>query len=422
MRAYHQTELDDFVTYADEQLRGAQLQDVLTYPSSLVLQFYLRGKGDRYLVVDLDSKAPMMLLFEQNPLGKSKVKKPLSLFLNSHGKNLFVEDIVLKKEWGRVVRLRLVGEDDRGPRWCQVVVHLIPKAANLLIENHQGKKISWNKPKDLAAVETPEVSEVRSIVSIHREWRERLRKPETVTLASQIKMKLEKDLEKKRRALQEIETSLGSHKSEKWFELGELLKYRSLSELGPEWNEHLDRQESLSWNLERAFQKGKGLEKKKEGTFQRKKILEEEISHLAQNLDQEVARKLESPVVAKKTHQDVKARRMDLPSGAVAFLGKSAQDNLKILRQSQAWDFWLHLKDYPSAHAVIHRNKNQNIPSGELQEVARWLAKESLQKKLLLPGVRLQVIYAECRFVRPIKGDKPGRVNYQNEKSFVLVV
>jgi predicted ribosome quality control (RQC) complex YloA/Tae2 family protein len=80
------------------------------------------------------------------------------------------------------------------------------------------------------------------------------------------------------------------------------------------------------------------------------------------------------------------------------------------------------LRDYPSAHAVIQRNKNQNVKQEEIREVALWLTQESLQKKLLLPGTRLEVVHTECRFVRPIKGDKLGRVNYQNESHFMLVL
>ncbi len=118
---------------------------------------------------------------------------------------------------------------------------------------------------------------------------------------------------------------------------------------------------------------------------------------------------------------DIKSRKMLLDSGAAVFMGKSAKDNLALLRQARAWDFWLHLRDYPGAHAIIHREKNQNINNNEFQSVVKWLAEESLSAKSLQKGTRLDVVIAEVRFVRPIKGDKLGKVNYHSEKTLTFI-
>ncbi len=113
---------------------------------------------------------------------------------------------------------------------------------------------------------------------------------------------------------------------------------------------------------------------------------------------------------------------MHLSSGALAYCGKSAADNLALLRQAKAWDYWLHLRDYPGAHAIIHRQRDQLISEGEIFEVAEWVAKESLSSKSLLVGQKIAIVMVECRFVRPIKGDKLGRVTYHSERtlSFTL--
>ena len=98
-------------------------------------------------------------------------------------------------------------------------------------------------------------------------------------------------------------------------------------------------------------------------------------------------------------------------------IGKSAQDNLQILRKARAWDLWLHLKDFPSAHAVIFREKKQSVQDEDLRQVASWLVRLSLSQKLIVEGSVFEALCTECRFVKPIKGH-PGLVNYQNERTF----
>jgi len=90
-----------------------------------------------------------------------------------------------------------------------------------------------------------------------------------------------------------------------------------------------------------------------------------------------------------------------------------------ILRQARAWDYWFHLRDYPGAHAILFRTKNQNVPDSALREVAQWIIQESLGKKMLIEGIKFDVIVAECRYVRPVKGAQ-GLVTYQNERKYIF--
>lgn len=115
---------------------------------------------------------------------------------------------------------------------------------------------------------------------------------------------------------------------------------------------------------------------------------------------------------------EAKGRKLHLASGAIVYCGKSAGDNLSLLRKARAWDLWLHLKDYPGAHAIIHRQKDQVIGGAELYQAAEWVVKESFASMHLEVGARLDVVIVECRFVRPIKGDKLGRVTYHSEKNY----
>jgi predicted ribosome quality control (RQC) complex YloA/Tae2 family protein len=179
---------------------------------------------------------------------------------------------------------------------------------------------------------------------------------------------------------------------------------------------YISKSESLSWNIENTFSKSKQLVGKKDGARERLVELEKEIKTL------ENARFKEKPqktgLIDLMQKADARGRKFTLESGALAYCGKSAADNLALLRQAKAWDYWLHLKDYPGAHAIIHRQRDQEISSSEIQEVAGWVAKESLSSKSLMVGQKVAVVMVECRFVRPIKGDKLGRVTYHGEKTF----
>ncbi|MFN9065949.1 MAG: DUF814 domain-containing protein, partial [Bdellovibrionales bacterium] len=108
--------------------------------------------------------------------------------------------------------------------------------------------------------------------------------------------------------------------------------------------------------------------------------------------------------------------------GFTASKGKSAQDNLALLRAAKAWDLWLHLRDYPGSHLILSLDKGQSVPQEVLNEAALWLAESSVKSKVKLSGMRFDVLVVECRFVRPIKGDKLGRVNYQNERVFTVIM
>ena len=103
-------------------------------------------------------------------------------------------------------------------------------------------------------------------------------------------------------------------------------------------------------------------------------------------------------------------------------MGKSAQDNLQLLRQAKAWDLWIHLKDYPSAYAIMQKAKEQKVSDSAITQASQWLVKESLKNKKNLAGVKLSVVITECRHVRPIKGDRLGRVTYHHARELLITV
>ena len=71
---------------------------------------------------------------------------------------------------------------------------------------------------------------------------------------------------------------------------------------------------------------------------------------------------------------------------------------------------------------MLSLDKNQKVNDNVLREVALWVATETKASQKLPTGSKLDVVVTECRYVRPIKGDKLGRVHYQNERVLTVVI
>lgn len=404
VKPYTFSELQTFVAQQGQRILGFQLQEVLVNDGGLALGFWKQGL--RWWVVDLNSQCPLVLSFQgEVPFQKSGRTKPVGLFLSSHARNKIVRKVDLIENQGRILRIELSAREEV----CEIDLHLIPKHPNVVVRAAE-KQISWEKIADLPP--PPPVGEPvqeRALGEIQQEWLS-LRhggKKSPVDPAEQWRKKRDRDLEKKKKALLEIEKQLATSDSSEWFERGERLKAGS--------EELLDPKQSRAWNIEQAFAKAKQVQAKRAGAIERVGILKSEIEALEQaEFSPEVQRKAATKPLGPNV-KGVKGRTLVLENGAVAFIGKSAADNLLLLRKARAWDFWLHLRDEPGAHAIIHREKNQSISDSDFRKVARWLARESSSSKKGMTGT-FQVVLTECRHVRPIKGDRLGRVNFHHER------
>ncbi|KYG62618.1 fibronectin-binding protein [Bdellovibrio bacteriovorus] len=417
MKALTQQELQQFVHYFAPILDGAQLQDILVNDRGLALGF--RKDVHFWMILDLVPNAPMLLLFEEEcPFKKGPKAKPVGLFLNSHAKNLYLTSMSVQEEFGRVVKLELRNSSTD----CELEIRMIPKQCNLIVKA-QGKQIAWERPLELTpppVVENP--PSPRTIEAIHEEWLQEqgTQKKSSLDPVSQWEKQKEKDLIKKRKALSEIQKQIESDKEDLWYEAGLYLKTHGTLLVPEHLKPCINDKESLSWNIEHCFAKAKQLAGKKDGAKERYDELVIEIAKLEKSRYQEKEKK---PALVDLMHKaEARGRKLHLDNGALAYCGKSAADNLALLRQAKAWDYWLHLRDYPGAHAIIHRQRDQLISENDIQEVAEWVAKESLSAKSLMVGQKVAVVIVECRFVRPIKGDKLGRVTYHSERtlSFTL--
>ncbi|MGZ3690536.1 MAG: DUF814 domain-containing protein [Pseudobdellovibrio sp.] len=432
-------ELKTIVEFVAEELEESQLQEVVATEEGLVLGFYRFSKNPRmkYLIFDLDRPFPFLALLEENPWLKFKKTKPVGLFLSAHTKNQYFSSIELPEDLGRVVQLRI----GLGDHQTLIEARLIPKQVNLIV-HHQKKQISWFPVKPLAQndaqyTENEQGEEIRSLSYLTGQWR-RLRanfgvneavKKSSSTLSPFEKWvkNRQKDVEKKQKAVAGIQKQISQFQNEEWAEVGEFLKTEGLKKLKPEWSVYVDFEKSVSFNMQRCFEKAKQAKTKISGAQERLSVLRGEIAVLQDLSEVQFEKSLGQQQKKQKKMDDRKVegrlRKFELPdAGLVAYMGKSAADNMTLLRNSKPHDLWLHLKDYPSAHAVIHRQKNQNLADSALIQISKWLVTEGLSKSQTEMGGKYAVVFVECRHVKPLKGDKMGRVTYHNARELLIAL
>jgi len=94
-------------------------------------------------------------------------------------------------------------------------------------------------------------------------------------------------------------------------------------------------------------------------------------------------------------------------------VGKSARDNEKVTFEAAGpHDLWLHTRDYPGSHVVILTGK-KNPPQEVINEAAQLAIASSGAKG----DPSAEVMITERKWVRRIKGGKPGQVRVDRFKS-----
>lgn len=400
-----------------QKLEGAQLQAVWSYDQGLALELY---KYDSYwLVLDLSMILPFVGVFEKPP-GFVKKPKPVALYIHAHLKNLRLVDVDLKLPKERILILTFAG----GPKEGEIQIDLIPRAANLSVRAG-GKEIFWDKPKPVkepSGFELPDQDVTWDLTEKSMEWLRVKTSPQKIEKGPSQDPRPKKLL-KLQKALAEMQQKLDQDGADDFFKLGEALKWGQ--QLSEAHKKLLDPKLSLRDNQERAFQKAKDLRQKKEGSLSRLELLKTEIENIEKDIQENPIPKTEAIVKNNITGLEkaqVRGRKKQIAEDLTMALGRSAEENLQLLRKSQAWDLWIHLKDFPSSYGILTRTRNRNVSREELMEAAKWLVKETVAKKQSLKNEKLSVVFAECRHVRPIKGDKMGRVTYQNAQQFVIAV
>lgn len=404
MKALNSSEVES-IGQVLEGFQGYRLQEVESLSTGCLLRLYGDGKSI-WLIAEMNPARPILLPLSQRPR-VSKSTKPLGLFINA---NLVGQTLTgIEYVTSRVLKLLF----SHGA----IEFRLFPHGENIIVK--VGKKsISWEKIAELKPAHH-EDKEGRSIAEIIRQWEERL--PPTKKTPA-VKAGVGSSLEKKKIALQKILEEIEAKSSQKWGAAGEFLKREQTMKVPAEFDGYIDFKSTLAENIQICFRKAKDLERKILASRVRARIIKEEITKLeAAATALEVAPSVEAEQPTKKNlaikDSNLKLRKLELQDGQIAYMGKSAADNISLLRGAQPWDCWIHMKDYPGAHVIVRRHRGQETSPADIEKAARWLASETpSSKRELREGDRFEIQLSECRFVKPLKGDRLGRVSVAKPK------
>ena len=407
---------------------GAQLQECLQTASELGLGFY-HDREMHWLWFDLNPLRPLVVRLVGKPPARKKIQRPLTLFIKSNFVGRRLKGVRVGEELGRVLVLEFHRSEteDLGPGDpCEIECRLFPHGQNV-IARYARKSIAENKPKDLGVSTKPAVeSEARTWEEIEYQW-QLLQAPKAAqvqaapTDAANLEKQWRRAIEKKEKALERMREELAEKTSTHFSELGEWLKTNGTLDVPREWQEYVDTTKSLSWNIEESFRKSKEGLRKSEGTRARLAAVEAELEKLKSSGPSAFSKQREREVKADAenllSRADARGRRHKIGDDLEVYVGKSAADNMALLRRAQPFDLWLHLREQPGSHAILRRARSRVVSDAELIEAGRWVVEQSTGKRAAeLKGDRFDLLIVECRFVRPIKGDKLGRVNYTNDR------
>ncbi len=370
-----------------------------------VLQIQISGPNDwLWMSFRLKGGKPYFFFSKERIFLIKDKKKPIQLFFKSHFKGLDLVKVERVEALGRLVRFYFSADQENF-----MEISLIPGKVNVTLYKGS-KQISAFKPKDIepAPNDTYEDSKLREPSFFKDLWQKENKTQKDKSNAESGEIK--KDLKKKKKGLKKMEEKLEELSENLLEKAGEWIKQQqSLTQVPEEFGTFIDSSKSLSWNIENIFSQAKKNKGKLEGTKERIDILKKEISELERGKG---AKKKEvPPSLLKKAELKGKTYEID---GHRLFIGRSGADNLKLLRKAKPWYLWLHIKDYPGAHGILERDKKSGEPKPQIvMEAAQKVIAQSLPKGA---QGKFECLYAECRYVRPIKGAKSGQVTYSHEK------
>ncbi|NJL25747.1 MAG: hypothetical protein HC902_11615 [Calothrix sp. SM1_5_4] len=206
-------------------LLGTRLQEVQTTDSDVVLGFYT-AEGLLWLWLDMNAARPSLLPWVELPSRQKSKKTPLHLFLRAHFADRVLRSLSMSPDEGRVVRFRF-GEEG-GP---ELEARIFPHGRNI-IARADGKQISWQKPKPLGeataglagGIGSVPVRPPRDLDRLREEWLEARRLKGGAKGSGDVKVRLQADLAKKRKAYDKVFEELRRKRDMPWKQVGDWLK------------------------------------------------------------------------------------------------------------------------------------------------------------------------------------------------------
>ncbi len=368
------------------EIKSARLQGADYSPTAgLLLEFYI-GRGERrWLILNPANSTPIELTESKPNIRGAAVTKPLTLFLRSHFKGhalLGVEHVA----GGVRLRFPMDREIVARPAFHEFEIDALA----------EGKSVRMHLAATAANNEKSEPG-------------------------------LTKRIEKLERALKKVDQELANKRDQIWQRAGEwLLTAQTVDDAPEEFVDCLDAQQTFSWNLNHCFEKAKQIRAKIGGTQSRRDEIAKQLNELTARTAKGEPTAGESRVAPQNEKKDnllaragSRGRTFDV-GNHLFFIGKSADDNLRLLRAAKAWHLWFHLKDYPGSFGILQINKSEQIADSSLHAAAERLLKTQFgDRASRRRGDKFDILVAECRYVRPIKGDRAGRVNYTHARTLI---
>jgi hypothetical protein len=394
-------------------LIGAEAQDFHGDLDCMVLKLW--SSGLKYLVFQIKGESPLFFHTDDKAdLNSSVLKrpdqKPFFIFYKTHFKNAKLIRISRLLKYGRLTEFTFLNE--MGEELI-LEFRLFPRGVNLglkLGSNKGGKSVYLKKPQELIEFSDDYQPEsIRSPEVIKDEWIEKQEHEKKSNLKS--KNSLDQQKKKQEEAMKKILSALSFLKTSPHQRFAELLQdQKKLTEdLKGLYRENMTERENIEW----------GFAQHKENELKIER-LKERVDQLSEASKAKSLQKLKNN---KSGSADLKAaRHLTLSKEVRAFCGRTATENLDLLRKSKSWHLWMHLKDYPSGHLILTFPKNHQVSEEELQKSALFLFKVAAPKKLhASERVSFEVIFTETKFVKPIKGAKKGLVQPSRTKSRIFL-
>jgi predicted ribosome quality control (RQC) complex YloA/Tae2 family protein len=197
---------------------------------------------------------------------------------------------------------------------------------------------------------------------------------------------------------------------------------------------HIDLDPGLSPadNAQKRFERYRKLQAAAEQVPRRIRQTKVELEYLEQlnteidlaqdrgQLDEVEAELIEAGFSPKKKRRSSAPRSEPIsvyaPDGTLILVGRNSRQNAEItFHQASQNDTWLHAHGIPGSHVII-KNAGAELSEETLELGARLAAYYSAARQ----ENRVQVDYAERRYVRAIRGAGPGMVTYTHEETMVV--
>lgn len=386
----------DLIARDFDLLIGASFNEVYFFEDIFGFKFW--NEKVLWFSFSVKGKSPWIFVDKMSDGLSRAPQKPIFTFLRSHFRNRSLQAVTRKVGYGRVLEL------DFGEGYFWEIV-LFQGKANFSV-SIPDKGVHFFKPSELVLLAEEKTSRtVRDLQTIREQiilGLPSLKKEESKVLVSE---------EKKQLAIKKVQEGLQFLRTNPYLRLLTHLQTEGDSSIPVDLLGIHDSSKSVAENIQVCSLKIS----KTEARILR---LEERLKELQQG-----GLKKKPNSIAKGVEKNLKnLPKMMLNDAKVyAFCGRNARENLKLIRESKPWHMWFHLRDYPSAHVVVALEKGNSLSESDLQDVSKFLFGRGAPRKLLsAPEVKFEVIYTECRFVRPIKGAKSGLVRSQNHKARVF--